>query len=202
MSNILPRIYALKGRRDGLLSDLAECQGRLRDLADEASVLKEAQPIVQGVAQSIQKSIEDYISGISTLALQAVYGDDLSMKLIFESKRNQTEAKIVLVNLNGLEIEAVDGEAGGVVDVASLGLRLALWCLSNPRSRPVFILDEPFRNVSKEFQPKASAMLKAMADRLGIQFIIVTHNDALIECADRVFEVKRIKGVSKVCQRD
>jgi ABC-type sugar transport system ATPase subunit len=60
------------------------------------------------------------------------------------------------------------------------------------------ILDEPLRFVSAKYQEKASAMIKEISEKLGIQFIIVTHNEVLASYADRTFEVTIKKGVSHV----
>jgi DNA repair exonuclease SbcCD ATPase subunit len=40
-------------------------------------------------------------------------------------------------------------------------------------------LDEPFRFVSDEYQPAVADLMEEMADKLGIQFIIVTHEENL-----------------------
>ncbi|KKK86498.1 hypothetical protein LCGC14_2762610, partial [marine sediment metagenome] len=69
----------------------------------------------------------------------------------------------------------------------------------SPKSRNVILLDEPLKNLSQNMQDKASMMLKELSNRLGIQFIIVTHEDTLTEYADRVFRVRQSKkGVSYV----
>jgi len=64
----------------------------------------------------------------------------------------------------------------------------------------VIVLDEPFRFLSKDLQPKAGIMLSQLSENLGIQFIMVTHNEAFVEQADTVIEVSQGKGVSRVDQ--
>ena len=52
--------------------------------------------------------------------------------------------------------------------------------------------------LSRELQPKAGEMIKMLSDKLKIQFIIITHNQDIIESADKVFEIKQnSKGVSE-----
>jgi ABC-type lipoprotein export system ATPase subunit len=41
-------------------------------------------------------------------------------------------------------------------------------------------------------------MIKDLSTKLGIQFIIVTHEETLAAYADRVFEVSIKKGISKI----
>ena len=45
---------------------------------------------------------------------------------------------------------------------------------------------------------KAAEMLKELSDRLGVQIVMVTHNPALLESADKVFKVIQNKGVSQI----
>jgi ABC-type lipoprotein export system ATPase subunit len=74
-----------------------------------------------------------------------------------------------------------------------------LWSLENPKSRNVIIMDEPFR-FSGRLITKAVTMVKELSDKLGIQFIINTHSDELIDIADRSWQVLNIKGQSIVEQ--
>ena len=41
-------------------------------------------------------------------------------------------------------------------------------------------------------------MIKEISQKLGIQFIVVTHENALTESADKIFEVSIKKGISKI----
>jgi ABC-type sugar transport system ATPase subunit len=82
--------------------------------------------------------------------------------------------------------------------VAAFALRIASWSMQKPKSRNVIILDEPLKYLSENYQEKGSAMIKEISQRLGIQFIIVTHEQTLASYADKVFEVSIKKGVSQV----
>ena len=66
----------------------------------------------------------------------------------------------------------------------------------------MIVLDEPFRFVSRDLQVKAGQMVKELAERLDLQFIVVTHNKDLIEAADRVFEVSLKDGESRVVKEE
>jgi ABC-type lipoprotein export system ATPase subunit len=57
--------------------------------------------------------------------------------------------------------------------------------------RRIIILDEPFRHLSADLQPKASEMMKMLSDKLGIQFIMVSHEEGIIDCADNIITIKK-----------
>jgi DNA repair exonuclease SbcCD ATPase subunit len=82
--------------------------------------------------------------------------------------------------------------------VASFALRIASWSMEYPRLRNVIILDEPMRFLSEDLQEKASAMIKELSEKLGLQFIIITHEKELASYADKEFRVTINKGVSNI----
>jgi DNA repair exonuclease SbcCD ATPase subunit len=70
--------------------------------------------------------------------------------------------------------------------------------MSTPHSRNTIILDEPFRFLSKNYQEQASLMLNEISQKLGIQMIIISHEEALTENVDAIFQVSIKKGISDV----
>jgi len=183
----------------------AEIQRRLDQLRDRAVGLErevmrtlKAQAILQQVAQKTQQELQYRISELCSLALYGVFEEPYELVLEFVVRRGKTEADIYFLR-DGERVDPLTAAGGGVVDVASFALRMALWTLKQPRSRNVILLDEPFRFVSRELQPKASAMLKELSRRLGVQFIMVSHSTDLVAAADKVFEcAQNSKGISIV----
>jgi DNA repair exonuclease SbcCD ATPase subunit len=138
----------------------------------------EAQQIVQAVAETIQEEAHDRIAGVVTRCLAAVFDEPYEFKINFERARGRTEAKLLFVR-DGMEVNPIDASGGGVVDVAAFALRLSCLMLARPACRRVVVLDEPFKFVSADRRANVRAMLEGLAADLGVQFIMVTHIDAL-----------------------
>lgn len=147
-----------------------------------------AREIITTVAKDTQQQLEIRITNIVTMALAAVFPDPYQFVLRFTERRNQTEADLLLVR-DGEEVNPIDATGGGVLDVVSFALRVAVLLMSNYRR--IIILDEPFRHLSEDLQPKASEMMKMLSDKLGIQFIMVSHEDGIIGSADNVITIKK-----------
>lgn len=147
-----------------------------------------AREIINTVAKDTQQQLEIRITNIVTMALAAVFPDPYQFVLRFTERRNQTEADLLLVR-DGEEVSPIDATGGGVLDVVSFALRVAILLMSNYRR--IIILDEPFRHLSEDLQPKASEMMKMLSDKLGIQFIMVSHEDGIIGSADNVITIKK-----------
>ena len=186
-----------KGRRDQIKGQLDAISKQARILSRERDYAEQAQVIIQQVAQSTQQELEYHISELVTLALASVFPDPYELKVHFVVRRGKTEADIVF-SRDGEEVDPLSASGGGVVDIASFALRMALWRLSPKRSRAVFLMDEPMRFLSQEYIRLAGQMLQELSKRFGAQIVMVTHSRELAECADRVFEVKQRRGISEV----
>jgi DNA repair exonuclease SbcCD ATPase subunit len=127
------------------------------------------------IAERLQRKAHNKISGVVTLCLQSVFGKDYSFRIDFESKKNRTEANLVLVK-NGNDIDdPLNNDSGGVTDVAAFALRLSSIMMSKPHKAKFLALDEPFKFVSAEYRPALIQMLEDLAEDLDFQIIMVTH---------------------------
>ena len=144
-----------------------------------------------------QQELQYHISDITSLALEAVFNDPYALQVEFIQRHNKTECDLYFVR-NGEKVDPLSASGGGAVDVAAFALRIASWSMTKPRTRNVIILDEPLRFLSANLQERASSMIKELSDKLGIQFIVVTHEPILANYADRTFNVSIKNGISKI----
>lgn len=186
------------GRRDQLASELAATSTRLETLTQEQEDISRSLEIIQCVAKLTQQELEIHISELVTLALEAVFPNPYKMVLTFETRRNRSEADLLLQDANGNLLSPMDAVGGGVVDVAAFALRIALWSLKRPKPRAVMVMDEPLRFLSSDLQGRASNMLKELSEKLGIQFIIVTHEENLLAAGDKTFRAANQNGTTRL----
>ena len=191
------RIDQEKAKRDEVNRSFLELDSRRKELKKSVRRSEEAQAIIQKVAKDTQSQLEIHISDIVTMALETIFDDPYEFRIEFVVKRNKTECELIFEK-DGVKIHPLSASGGGVIDTASFALRIALWTLQTPRSRNTIILDEPFKFLSKDLLPRACDLLQELQKKLNLQFIIVTHLDELAECADKTFEVRIKKGVSKI----
>ena len=108
----------------------------------------------------------------------------------FVLRRGKNEDDISFVR-NEEEVQPLTADGGGAADIEAFALRITLWSLSPRKSRPVFFLDEPFKHLSDDLQPKALEMIKQISDKLGIQIIMISQYQDVGEFADNVIEIKK-----------
>ncbi len=186
-----------RGEQSRIQSTIDRVRQDIRALKHRRRDYERAREIVRLVGLKTQEQLQYHISDITTLAMEAVFDNPYALSVEFVQRRNKSECDL-LFERDGERVEPTSASGGGTVDVASFALRIASWSMQNPRSRNVIIMDEPLRFLSEQYQPKASLMIKELSERLNLQFIIITHETALSEHADRIFQVRLKNKVSNI----
>jgi len=179
---------SLRRLRQHANDQLAKHQHYLMKVSDEEEALKnaeqhvldckQAQEVIQLVAQAVQQQAHKRIAGVVTRCLGAVYDDAYEFQIIFERKRGKTEARLVFLR-EGKEVDPTTASGGGPVDVAAFALRLACLVLCQPRPRKLLVLDEPFRFVDKDRSERVRMLMELLAKEMGVQIVMVTHKSEL-----------------------
>ena len=155
------------GEQEHLKRSEEEQRQELEQARQYKEDVAQATTLIQEIAQNVQKAAHTQIASIVTRCLDAVFGSgEYAFKVIFEPKRNKTEANLLLER-NGHDIDPLEADAGGVVDVISFA--------SRPARRKLLVLDEPFRMLSVEFRPQIRGLLEAISEEFGVQIVLVTH---------------------------
>jgi len=207
---------AIEFRLSELKSKLEQGRGRLALLYDQKSEREDALKTLRadvrtwGLVQVLLAKTSEYartqlkarIEETVTAALRGVISDDLSFRITLGDRANQPTAEWEVVSCYGdMEIanSPEDARGGGIVDVVSIALRLALLELARPKPGGPLILDEPGKMISAEYAPNLAGFLQEYARRTGRQVLMVTHNDALAEVADQSYRVSMgADGTSEV----
>lgn len=161
-------------RREIHRETLAMHRRRLDELGEELTAQETALALTIEVAKKIQTQVHQRVSGLVSQCLRTVFDEPYEFQIQFERKRGKTEARMVFIR-DGMEVDPMTAAGGGVVDVASFGLRLACLVLRQPANRKVLVLDEPFRFVSSEYRDRIGKLLEDLSNELEVQIIMVTH---------------------------
>jgi DNA repair exonuclease SbcCD ATPase subunit len=186
-----------KGKRIELENSIQTLRTNIREGNAYLENLEQVREIINHVGALTQESLQFHISDIASLALEGIFPDPYKLVLDFVKRRNKNECDIVFER-DGEKLKPLDASGGGTVDVASFALRIASWSMAVHKTSPVIVLDEPMRFLSEEYQESASEMIKEISRKLGIQFIVVTHNETLASYADKTFKITIKKGISQI----
>jgi hypothetical protein len=178
----------LEEERQGLVLELEAAEKR-------AEALRLAQDIMNEVGVLAQSEIKDVIEHLVSQALQFTHGENYAFEIDNRISRNQPETYMYVL-IDGQRNSLKDELGGSVVDVVCFALRVVFWAIQVPRTRPLILLDEPFKNGGK--QEALCQMIKHLSDLLGIQFVIVTYDDRIVVIADTCYRVTQANGTSDV----
>lgn len=185
-----------KGAKAQVERYISETEQALKQIKRNARQHEQAIEIVKEVGLKTQQTLQFHISNTVSMALSSVFDDAYEMVVEFVQRRGKTECDL-LFGRGDNQVNPLSASGGGAVDVASFALRVASWSMQLPRTRNVLLLDEPFKNVSEGLLPKASELLKQVSEQLGLQIIMVTHSDTLIESADNIIQIQYRNRQSK-----
>ena len=186
-----------KGQKIQIEASIIRVTQEIKERKKDLRRHEQAREVIRTVGLKTQEQLQYHISDITSLALEAVFKNPYELMAEFVQRRNKTECDL-LFERDGERLDPLSASGGGAVDVAAFALRIASWSMQRPKSRAVLIMDEPMRFLSNDHQEQASAMIKEISQKLGIQFIIITHEPILASYADKVFETKIRKGITKV----
>ena len=186
-----------KGKKSQIETNINTTKSQIESLEQDLIDHEEAREVMRQVALETQAKLQYHIGDVTSMAMEAVFDDPYMVQVEFVQRRNKTECDIHFVK-EGEQMDPMSSSGGGPVNVASFALRVASWSMDETRTRNTIILDEPFKNVSVDLQERASLVVKEISQKLGVQFIIITHQPTLAAHADKVFETNIKRGVTTV----
>ena len=163
---------------------LEDYNTKLEAVYEKLRTTEKARAFFQVQAENTQREVSETLSVIITSALKSVFPDDYECVIEFTG----SGAKLYLKKGEDSIEDPINSVGGGVIDIASFAARVAFIFLSG--SSRVLIADEPFKAVSSDLRVKIPEMLQLLSEKLGVQFIIVSHLQEIIEGADNVVFIK------------
>jgi DNA repair exonuclease SbcCD ATPase subunit len=169
---------------------------------DDIEVWQQVKILFGKVSEFAREQLKLKIEETVTAALQAIFeSDNISFAIDIRTVNGKPSAEWSVINNYGdvsVTANPEDAKGGGVTDVVSLALRLALLELTRPKPLGPIILDEPGKMISKEYLPNVAAFLKQYLQKTGRQGIMITHHETLAEVADSSWRVSQTNGISEV----
>lgn len=210
VSDLGSRISALRQQLDRKAGEAAQVarQGvavqaevlRLRgELETHEVVVRTLTQIGEQRHETVQRQVEELV----TRALQVVFGENLSFHMVQSVKANRAEVDFILRSVYGdtvIDTPVVDARGGGMVAVVGFVLRLVVLLLT-PGARRFLALDESFGHVSASYEPRLAEFLREVADRAGVQLLLITHSNAYTDLADAKYRLVLGKdGITQVLE--
>jgi DNA repair exonuclease SbcCD ATPase subunit len=159
---------------------------RIKQLEEEKAQLVKAVGTLDRCVQIVSANGIGKIEGIVSDGLRRVFNNDQIGLLIEKKETARGNSYRLLVKKGETVGNPMDSFGGGVQNVVAFLLRIIL--IKRFKLAPFIALDEQFSNVSPEYQPKVSEMLKTLS-KLGFTILAISHQPTITSAADSIYEV-------------
>jgi len=194
--------YAMKKNiKERLETDLSAKQSELDNVANKIDVLDQVRLLLQRASEYAREQVKQQIEMLVTHCLQFVFGPNLEFQIELNEVRGKSSAEFYVISKYDdvkIKTKPQDARGGGIVDVISLALRIAVIQSTDVYKDGPIILDEPAKHVSNEYISNVAQFLKQISNVFHRQIIMVTHNQYLSEIADLAYKVELKNGISEV----
>ena len=188
------RIQTLREKRSETISALKNQEALIKRNKDKLKEIEElkishvkAIGVIDKAIQIISANGIGKIESVVSDGLKLVFDDDL--QLVIERKEGaRGDSYKILVKKGDIIGPPIDTFGGGVVNVISFLLRVIM--IQRFKLSKFMALDESFNNLSEEYIPRLSQMLKTLCDDYNYTILSVTHQPVLASAADKVFTVE------------
>lgn len=192
------KLAAKEGQKRMLEGMKSNAFQRKEEAEKQLGVYDLVQILLQKTSDYARQQAKQRIEEIVTSALSVVFSKEYRFEVKLDVKGAQPIAEYWL-HSDGVETQLKPPDydrGGGIADVVSLALRLAVGELNGVKG--TLFLDEVGKHVSEEFAPNVAYFLKEYSQKFGRQIVLITHNKHLAEIGETSLGVTQKNGESHV----
>jgi hypothetical protein len=203
----LPSIATIKASairaeayRDALQGRIEANDAKIKELQNEEELLELVANLIRTLVDAEVTSGVDAVQKLQTEGLKDIFFDqNLEVKAEVEQSRGKVSVNLLTVE-NRSDGSQVEGNpetsfGGSVSTIQSILLRVTVMVRRD--MRPLLLLDETLAAVADRYVDRAANFLSILADRLGIDILMISHDDALVNAANRAYRIKKVKDQAK-----
>lgn len=199
LKSLQERIAKLKAHRDVIRNQIATNESEVTTLRYYGELHQKSSEVFKSWLEDLLRDNVDSIADLATNGLHHIIHDQrLSFVIKQEMKYNRLSMRFAIEN-DGVEGDPIHSFGGGAVLVVSLILRLAI--MSRMRMGNLLLLDESMSALANHYVPAAADFMKQLAERTGINILMVTHNEGFLEHAHVAYEGKKKDSLKLVRRR-
>lgn len=195
--NIEVRYMRLEERRNIIKRSIRERKESIRVTSKELKKLTLLSYLFSSVLTSLRRTVIKELRTIVTPVIKHVFIDEnFSFDIQYKQSGNNHYYTPIIRDGTKIRIPKSDS-GGGIIPILDFTLRVAFLELGSKKVEKVLFLDEPFGGLGL-LSYRTADIISKLSKRLGIQFIINTHDFSIAETADKKWKVTKRNGRSYV----
>lgn len=203
--NLNTSLQVKKEKYEFIQNEIDKLKNSIKSLDDRNNDLNKAIASLSVISNNKRNKAKEHFEKIVTNALQFITQDDTYEFVIKELPNRQKPSYEFYIKsvIDGNEVlrKPEDSSGGGFIDIISTALKYAyLEIFNDPKTTcSTLIYDEPGKMISKDMSVKFAEYIKFLGKTYNKQTIMISHNENLINVADKVFNIQKdSNGISQV----
>jgi len=196
MVNLGGVISKIEGLSEATRLQRQSVEVRLAHLQNHSRLLVLSGEILRHMIDASISSAVTSAAALQTEGLREIFFDQkLLVKHEVEEVRGKISVRFPIENSSGGIVvvgDSLDTFGGSILTVQSILLRITV--MFRRGLRPVLLLDETLAAVADKYVERTGKFLSLLCNRLGMDILMVTHDDAVVKMADRAYNVTKVAG--------
>jgi len=190
----------LQVTRDNLLSQQAKLSQEIAALGEEIILYSKVGELFRSL---LDRMVLDHVRSIESVVTEGLRAIFVNQDIRFIAEISQRYGKVAIDFLiqqrdGGRVVKAppLEGFGGGCTNVASLILKVLV--MKRLQKWPLLILDESLNGVSDDYIEATGLLMRDLAEKMGMSFLLVTHKAQFSEHAHTKYHAsEKIDGQSR-----
>lgn len=186
-SNIELQLQQLEDTKQQYNQSLEE----LKQIVINQQTYEQSIDILKKMMDNLSRSQINHLSDLLNSSVQSIFFDrQYSIELQITELRNQNQLKILLHEdtPDGHVVSDINDNGYGLKGI--IGFILQCYFIIYYKQEPILFLDEAFGNLSSQYLPYLKALIQSLTNKYGFMFVLITHDERLMEMADRTYRVR------------
>ena len=197
IGHLQSQVDRLIGVRDSAVRQVAATKKSVKQLENDVALLDLVQAALRTLIDKEVTAGVQAVEKLLTEGLQAVFTDqDLSVESDVTISRGKVSVDLITVHTwpDGTVIKGISNDTfgGSVGTVQSVLLRIIV--MMRRGLRRFLLLDESLPAFDNNYVHNMGSFLALICDRLEIDILLVTHNTAMVEAANKAYRIAKTKS--------
>ncbi len=211
-------------QRDLYQAQKSTYENMLKEKQQLLELKHQTKQLLELFVKGTEYRIREYIEPIVNEGLQYVFEQDLHFHMYFSSRRNQVEIDFVVLRNSKIEeiyqsfiqdpvknatklstlvkeCSDINDSFGGAVNQV-LAVLLKIVIVELLKLKGILVFDEPTSMVSEVYAGRLGKLLSSLSKKYSRQHVFITHSHTLAACADKIYHVDLVDGVSYVSEKE
>lgn len=179
-----------KGMELLLTSKVSEIKKNIEEINKNLVLYTKCIEVLDLIQKNISGKVKENFENIVTFALKSIVGDKYSFHLNYDRWGGLQEVDFDIKE-KGFEhgFNPLDTTGGGIIDIVSIVLRIAVIELYKPKINGFIVLDEPFKHLSTQYRQLAAEFIVKLSQKIKRQIILITHINEFIHDSNNLIKV-------------